>query len=159
MIIDGYNVLHADERLKKAARVDLLSARRALVRRLTAYLKTKKLQMTLVFDGRGGITDVDVEIPGKLQVLFSSAGQTADDVIVGMLETSSNPRKYIVVTSDMADIGRAARAMGANVLSSSEFLDRMEPKKASGQVENEDAAADDIDYWLKKFGGDDKTGE
>ena len=159
MIIDGYNVIHADERLKKAARADLLGARRRLVRRLASYLATKNLQVTLVFDGRGGITDVDVEIPGKLQVLFSSAGQTADELIIGMLESSSNARKYIVVTSDMADIGRAASAMGANVLSSTRFLERIEPRSTSGTKERGDTEDEGVDYWLRKFGeGDESDG-
>jgi predicted RNA-binding protein with PIN domain len=157
MIIDGYNVIHADERLKKVARGDLQGARRELIRRLAAYLETKSLQMTLVFDGRGGLTDVDVEIPGKLQVLFSSDGQTADDLIVGMLEASANPRKYIVVTSDMADIGRAACAMGAIVLSSSRFLGRIEPKSNADTGEPGDDGVEGVDYWLKKFGESDHS--
>lgn len=154
MIIDGYNVIYADGRLKNAAKRDLREARRALIDRLARYLKRKNLRTTLVFDGHGGITDVDVEIPGKLQVLFSSAGQSADEIILEILEASSNPRQYIVVTSDMADIGRAARAMGAEIIASPVFLARIR-----GRESNAEGAApaksdvEDLDFWLEKFGG------
>ncbi len=152
VIVDGYNVIHADTRLKKTVKRDLRAARQQLTDRIARYLETKNLQVTLVFDGRGGLTDVDIRIPGKLQILFSSSGQTADEVIVEMLYASSNPRKYTVVTSDMADIGRAARGLGAQLLSSREFLERIRVKPEAGKKEpEEETPVEDIDYWLNKF--------
>jgi predicted RNA-binding protein with PIN domain len=154
MIIDGYNVIHADGQLKGVAKRDLQEARRQLIGRLSRYLEQKNLQVTLVFDGHGGMTDVDVEIPGRLQVLFSSAGQSADEVILQILETSSNPRRYIVVTSDMADIGRSARSMGVQIIASKSFLSRICGKKPeAGERWAGERSVDDIDYWLEKFGG------
>lgn len=158
MIIDGYNVIHADGQLKGVAKRDLQEARRQLVGRLMRYLEQKNLQITLVFDGHGGMTDVDIEIPGRLQVLFSSAGQSADEVILEILETSSNPRQYIVVTSDMADIGRSARAMGVDIIASKSFLSRIRRKEQeTGDRRSKGGPVDDIDYWLEKFGGEEKT--
>jgi predicted RNA-binding protein with PIN domain len=156
IIVDGYNVVHADERLKRELRVDLHSARRELIGRFAAYLREKNLQITLVFDGRGGLTDVDVEIPGKLQVLYSSSGQSADDLILEILEKSANPRQYIVVTSDMTDIGRNARSLGASVVASSEFLDRMRPKKQQGPAAPDSGETEDIEYWMDQFGQKDR---
>jgi len=157
MIVDGYNVLHADPELKRMIRQDLQKARRILVRRLTVYLEDRRVQVTLVFDGRGGLTDVDVEIPGKLQILYSAAGQTADELIVGMLERSDSPRRFIVVTSDMADIGRTARAMGAGLLSSQDFLSRIQPAATPPQEDAGDETPGDLDYWLKQFGQEEDT--
>lgn len=128
--------------------------------RIARYLETKNLQVTLVFDGRGGLTDFDIRIPGKLQILFSSSGQTADEVILEMLYASSNPRKYTVVTSDMADIGRAARGLGAQLLSSREFLERIRVKTKAGKKEpEEETPVEDIDYWLNKFSERDDSTE
>jgi predicted RNA-binding protein with PIN domain len=157
MIIDGYNVIYADGQLKTTAKRDLLEARRTLIGWLSRYLERKNLQISLVFDGHGGITDVDIEIPGKLQVLFSSAGQSADEIILEILDASSNPRQYIVVTSDMADIGRAARSMGAEIIASKAFLSRVRGRDSNvGSGPPEGDAIDDLDYWLEKFGGGDE---
>ena len=150
-IVDGYNVIHADPELKKTVRFDLQSARRELVQRLKRYLEAKNVRLTVVFDGHGGITDVDVEIPGRLQLVYSPAGETADALILAMLEDSANPRGYVVVTSDMADIGRAARSMGASVLSSDEFLSRIGPVPPDGGAPGEAEDTDDVDYWIERF--------
>jgi hypothetical protein len=156
LILDGYNLIHADPELKKISRSSLESARGRLVKRLTGYIEAKNVQLTVVFDGHGGITDVDVEIPGRLQLLYSAAGQSADDVILEILESSSNPREYVVVTSDMADIGRAAGAMGVSVVPSPEFLSRIERRRGDAGGEPEESVTDDVEYWLRQFGGDDQ---
>jgi len=162
-IVDGYNVIHADPQLKRILRSDLEAARRRLVRRLTLYLETKNVSLTVVFDGHGGITDVEVEIPGRLQLMYSPTGQSADDLILEILESSTNPREYVVVTSDMADIGRAARSLGADVLPSAEFLSRIElnQRESAGPPQTENVGdaddVDDVDYWLKRFGGEEET--
>ena len=151
IIVDGYNLLHADPKLKRTLRADLRGARRSLMRRLRHYLESKNVRLTVVFDGRGGVTDVDVEIPGRLQVLYSAAGQSADELIIHILQEAANPREYLVVTSDMADIGRAASSMGVQVLPSTDFLSRMgpAPREAPGRRASEDAY--DVEYWLGRF--------
>jgi predicted RNA-binding protein with PIN domain len=154
MIVDGYNVIHADPDLKRTMQKDPQGARRALIRRLAKYLENKSVQLSVVFDGHGGITDVDVEIPGKLQILFSPEGQSADELILEIMEASSHPRRYIVVTSDVADIGRAAGALGAEVVASQEFLSRIRPHERRNGHDAVDAVADDVDYWLERFGED-----
>jgi predicted RNA-binding protein with PIN domain len=152
VIVDGYNVIHAEKNLKRTMKSDIRGARQGLIELITSYLKRKNVQITLVFDGRGGLTDVEIPLPGKLQVLFSCTGQTADELILEILRRSSNPRRYTVVTSDMADIGRAARAMGSEIVPSSEFLERLTRQpdiKENGEQEPE--LADDVDYWMDKF--------
>jgi predicted RNA-binding protein with PIN domain len=113
--------------------------------------------MTVVFDGRGGMTDVEMILPSKLQVMYSPFGQTADELIVRSLRTASNPREYIVITSDAADIGRTARALGAGVISSQEFLRRIDRSDSNTVEEKSEKPApneDDTDYWLKLFSSD-----
>lgn len=159
MLVDGYNVIHADPELKRSLGRSLERARRGLIEMLAGYLMAKRIQVTVVFDGRGGITDVDVEIPGRLQVLYSASGQSADELIVGLLEGDPNPRQYVVVTSDMADIGRAARSLGAGVLGSREFLARIrrqEGPRRNGA--NDEPELGDVDYWLERFSRRDDEG-
>ena len=149
IIVDGYNVIHADPQLKQAARSSLEGARDALIGRIKAYMIGRKLQITVVFDGAGGLTDMETVIPGKLQIIYGTTRQNADQLIIDTLQSSDNPRQFIVVTSDRADIGRAAGQMGAEVIDSPGFLDRIEPKRqSSSQTDDEDV---DVDYWLDRF--------
>jgi predicted RNA-binding protein with PIN domain len=169
IIIDGYNLIHADPGLRRTAARAMDEARRSLLERVRAYLSERRVQVTVVFDGAGGLVDAEALVPGRLQVLYSAGGQTADEVIVETLESHPNPRQYIVVTSDMADIGRRVRAIGAVVMPSSEFLGRMAGPGTAGRdegvagghrSEKPDPAGEDIDYWLRQFGaGEEKSGD
>jgi predicted RNA-binding protein with PIN domain len=152
VIIDGYNVIHADDDLKRTVKRDLQRARSDLIGRITRYLEKRKLRITLVFDGHGGITDVDIPVPGRLQVMFSCSGQTADELILETLRSSTNARAFTVVTSDMADIGKEARALGADVVSSADFLQRMQGKVRPPLRESDKKdSVGDVDYWLEQF--------
>lgn len=154
IIVDGYNLIHADPRLqKKMAGGGPERAREGLLARIRAYVAARDVRVTVVFDGRGGLTEAEAVIPGRLQIIYSAGGQTADEVIVETLHAAANPREFIVVTSDMADIGRSVRAIGAEVMPSPTFLERMRragraapPSAAPGEPEV------DVDYWLEQFG-------
>jgi len=164
LVVDGYNVIHADAELKRQAAASVEQARRALIGRIEAYLASRQVKITVVFDGAGGMVDADAVVPGRLQVLYSATGQSADDVIVSMLQRHTNPREFIVVTSDMADIGRAVRALGATVMPSAEFLARLEARKGESPGwnarvgEKPEPSDDDVDYWLRQFGDAGKKG-
>ena len=127
IIVDGYNVIHADAALRRRLARSMEAAREWLCSNASApYMSSRRdVQVTIVFDGAGGMVDAEALVPGRLQVLYSASGQSADDLIVDTLHAHPNPRQYIVVTSDMADIGRSVRAIGATVMSSAEFLDRL----------------------------------
>jgi predicted RNA-binding protein with PIN domain len=159
IIIDGYNLIHADPALRRLAARGMEEARVGLLERLRLYLEAKRVQITVVFDGAGGMIDADPVIPGRLQVLYSAGGQTADEVIRTVLHGHPNPRQYIVITSDMADIGRSVGAVGATVMGSAEFLQRLSalgtdgaapPTEATG--EKPDPSEPDVEFWLRKFG-------
>ncbi len=157
VIIDGYNVIYTDEELKQLASHDLNHSRNALLERLKMYLEDKDLRVTLVFDGQGGLTDAESVLPEKLQILFSSFDQSADDLIIRTLRDSPNPREFLVVTSDVTDIGRSASAMGAQVITSQDFIRRISKRAAdnlASQDEKPKPTEDDTEFWLEKFSED-----
>lgn len=161
ILIDGYNVIHSDEGLRRLLSADFERARVELVERLRRYVERKQIQVTIVFDGAGGMLDTASIIPGRLQTVFSRGNQSADELIVSMLEEAANAREFLVVTSDNEDIGRVARALGASVLDSRSFLARLSPRgeRVRKREEKPDTLEDDIDYWMKKFGqSEDGTG-
>ena len=155
IVVDGYNVIYADDALRKIAKSDIERSRRKLVSMVAAYLKEKDLQVTLVFDGRGGMTDATAVIPGRLQVVYSARYQTADELIVSMIAGSPNPRSHIVVTSDRAHIRPAVAEVGCAVIESKEFLARLRGKPArkpgAGSEGKPRGGPDDMDYWLERF--------
>ncbi len=154
VIIDGYNVIHADESLRSRAASDLERARAALIEQLRDYLQDRAAYVTVVFDGQGRVTDAESIIPLRLQVLFSRFDQSADELILWTLRQSANPREYIVVTSDSADIGREARSLGAQVLASRDFLKRVSQpphRIQNGPEQALDPAIDDMAFWLEIF--------
>jgi predicted RNA-binding protein with PIN domain len=154
ILIDGYNLIYADEALRRLLERGPEAARTELVARLERYAEQKEMRITVVFDGTGRMLDATPVLPGKLQTVFSRGDQSADELIVSMLEDASNPREFMVVTSDNEDIGRTARALGATVLPSQAFLERLSARtrRAPSIEEKPDPFDDDVDYWLRKFG-------
>jgi predicted RNA-binding protein with PIN domain len=158
IVVDAYNVIYADDDLRRVAIKDLERARRRLVSRLVSYVREKELQVTLVFDGKGTMTDAETVLPGKIQAVYTPRHQTADDLIISMIAASENPKEIIVVTSDRAHIRPAAAQAGCPVVGSREFLGRIQAKKVKAPegVDDEKPTPEsgDTDYWLDRFGGD-----
>lgn len=156
LLIDGYNVVYADDAMRRVACRDLERARGLLISALEEYLAGRRVEATVVFDGRGRFTDAEVVVPGALQAVFSPAGQSADELILKTLREAANPRAYIVVTSDMKDIGGTARSMGCEVIGSRRFLERIGVDR-DGAVGPEppdrpdNGRVEDVDFWLRKF--------
>jgi predicted RNA-binding protein with PIN domain len=162
MLVDGYNVIYADTELKRYAQKDLNRSRAELIERLKIYLKNKAVRMTVVFDGQGGMTDVEMILPAKLQVMYSPFGQTADELIMKSLRTASNPKEYIIITSDVMDIGRAASALGAKVTPSVDFLqliDQNKPEMDNPEDEKPAPNEDDTAFWLRIFSDQDQKSQ
>ncbi|UCG53104.1 MAG: NYN domain-containing protein [Candidatus Latescibacterota bacterium] len=157
IIIDGYNVIYTDDRLRRIACRDMERAREEFLRVLEDYIKAKDIQVTVVFDGKGGMVEAEAVVPGKLQVVYSATGQSADDLILSVVEESGKARSYMVVTSDRAHIGGMAKRLGCEVLGSKRFLERLlkrTPESSKHRDEKPGQGNIDTDYWLGMFGTD-----
>lgn len=117
LLIDAYNVLHADPPADLAGLGEpglcLLLDRSGWAQRGRAIVA--------VCDGLPKPHSLE---PGRLEAVhlrFSGAAQSADDVIVALLESDSAPRRITVVTDDRA-IRSAAKRRGAKTLASEAFL-------------------------------------
>jgi predicted RNA-binding protein with PIN domain len=151
-------VIYADSALRNIALKDMERARREFLSKIEAYIADKELRVTVVFDGRGGLTDAEAVVPGKLQAVYSARHQSADDLIVSMVADSDNPRSYIVVTSDRAHIRPAVAGLGCRTIGAKTFLDRIsgEMRAPTGREEDEkpQSGAEDLDFWMDRFGVD-----
>jgi hypothetical protein len=113
VLVDGYNVA----KLGWPA-LTLAQQRDALIDAAEALAKRWGVGMHLVFDG----ADVGVAAPRRLvRITFSDAGVIADDVIRHEVAQLAHDVPVVVITNDQAVLADV-RAMGANTLSSDQFL-------------------------------------
>lgn len=127
LIIDGYNLMYADDALN-GRRDELATARQRLVRRIEQAAAGMAAKITVVFDGRESGRDVALDAP-NLEVLFSPGNRTADGVIEQMVNDAAQPERILVVTSDGIE-QRLVSVFGASVISCREFLLRCETPSA-----------------------------
>ncbi len=126
-ILDGYNIILADEKLARLARNHLEAGREELVREILSSGKFRgKEDILMVFDGRsGGSTE---EFAPNLMVKFSRRGETADDLIKNTLANYKKRNSIFVVSSDHS-IMNYSKECGAKSISSREFLSSIRLKK------------------------------
>ena len=101
LIVDGYNIIFAWDRLAEMAKNDLDAARRALLDDLSSYAGFKKARVVVVFDGykRKGN-------PGEkftfhnIQVVYTAEGETGDAYIEALVSEIGTNFNLRVATSD-----------------------------------------------------------
>ena len=124
LIIDGYNLIYAGRLLPSATSHDLERERDHLVDQLSSYRQTRPYQITVVFDGwRGGWAAEKRERKKGIELIFSSLGEKADEVIKRLIKEKGPGA--IVITSDR-DIARFAERIAVSVIPSDQFRERME---------------------------------
>lgn len=151
LVIDCYNVLHADPR--HALTTASLCAR-------LAQTRWARYGVTVVCDGLPKPTE-QFEPPPQVQMIHSGPGKSADDVIIATINAEPNPRRLVVVSSDNV-IRAAARRRRANSWTSDEFLRRLAEEtrdNPAGAVEDKPVhlqlTDEQVDAWLRAFGFED----
>ena len=123
IVIDGYNLIRQSRQFSTLDQQDLQSGREALVDALAAYKKLKGYAITVVFDGAGapvGMARRD-RLKG-IHLRYSKPGELADSVIKRL--AAREKQKLLVVSSD-GDIVRYVESVGAAVIGSVEFEERL----------------------------------
>ena len=139
-VIDGDNLLGT---WPGKSRSD--ADKRALVREVDQLTRREKRRVVVVFDGSPP--------PGVSygpDVLFSGKGRKADAVILELLRRESDKRGWTVVTNDRS-LADQCRFVGARVEAARAFRERLLHDTAGEKPDT----PDELDYWLRQFGGDD----
>jgi uncharacterized protein len=160
ILIDGYNLLHKDSTLKSHAKRSLEEARDRLIAAVAAY-RSGDTEIVLVFDGRGGGVGVGAPAPG-VRIRFACHPQSADQLILELIEREGRKSRLTVVTSDWKDIGRIARAEGVRCVSSESFLRRLRNRPGRTPVETDKPnglSPEEMDYWMRRFGSKEERGD
>jgi predicted RNA-binding protein with PIN domain len=153
-LIDGHNLIAAVPDISLEDPDD--EVKLILLLKSWAVARHKR-EVTVIFDGG---------LPGgyqqrlstsRINVIFASAGQTADTLLTRRIKKVPNPPEYTLVSSDRAVQGAAAARKMA-VLSSEAFVEllvKKEERPLQPKVEESDNPAlssEEVAEWLELFG-------
>ena len=124
ILIDGYNIIFADEYLKDLFARDAGSARDQLLDRLSNYAGYTGFEVTVVFDAYNvSLSEVREEERNGVKVVFTAENEPAD-IRMGIMTDSVRDRQIYVVSSDSL-VQQDAFTHGALRISSREFLSEL----------------------------------
>src|SRR4029079_3625378 len=143
---------------------ELHRTRLALLNFLSASIDQRERKATtIVFDAAGAPPGLPSTIKHDgITVHFAQRHSDADEMIEELLEQHRAPRSLLVVSSDHR-VQRAARRVGASFLDREECFSEGLPISREKRAKAADAAtkptgdltADELNYWLREFGGAD----
>jgi predicted RNA-binding protein with PIN domain len=128
IIVDAYNLIGSDAGLTG----NLEHKRNWLVQKLASYHRTKRHDITVVFDGwrSGSVNQVEENRDG-VEIVYSRLGEKADSVIVRLARKKGSG--CVVVTSDR-EVRNAVERFGVVALYAGQF---------SAMMVNQDRSFDD----------------
>ena len=104
ILVDGYSLLHCWTALAPGQPRHSQAAREALVSVLTSYRDACGTPITIVFDGSGPTRNpAEQRSTPEVEVLYSCAGQTADQIIERVAHRLQPYGEPLVVTDDLAE--------------------------------------------------------
>lgn len=104
ILIDGYSLLHSCPEIAPGKARHSAAARDELIHWLTQYRDATGTPISIIFDGAGAPpgTPKPVSTP-EMEVLYSAAGQTADQIIERVAHRMLQFGEVLVVTDDHAE--------------------------------------------------------
>jgi predicted RNA-binding protein with PIN domain len=134
--------------------------RHEVVRRVSAFCRTKGARATLVFDGAPFRPDLGGQELGPVSLRFAEQGRDADSVIRELVDRSARPGEILVVTSDKA-LYSYAQTRGAAVLRAHEWnalargaAPRPRSSRPAATSSDKPDRETDIEGWLRRFSGE-----
>ncbi len=122
ILVDGYSLLHNWPELAPGQPRHSERARKELVHVLTRYHDATGTPVTIFFDGAGASAGAPkLETDSAVEVLFSRAGQTADQMIERAAHRFNVYGETLVVTDDRAERD-VVSGMGGSVASCTNFI-------------------------------------
>jgi len=122
ILVDGYSLLHNWPELAPGQPRHSERARKELVHILARYHDATGTPVTVFFDGAGAPAGTPKpELTSAVEVLFSRAGQTADQMIERAAHRFNAYGETLVVTDDHAERD-VVSGMGGSVASCANFI-------------------------------------
>jgi uncharacterized protein len=111
ILVDGYSLLHQWPEVAPGKPRHSLAAREELIGKLTQYHDATGTPVTIIFDGASGAL-ADSPSAAGVEILYSRAGQTADQIIERVTHRLQSYGEVLVVTDDFAERDTVTSAGG-----------------------------------------------
>ena len=135
ILVDGYSLLHNWPQLAPGKARHSQAARDELIHVLTRYQDACGTPVTVIFDGAGSKRGrPEAETEPAVEVLYSRAGQTADQMIERATYRFKEYGEVLVVTDDFAERD-TVMSLGGMVASCLGFIQSIESALADLQRE------------------------
>lgn len=123
LLVDAFNVMHADKRLQRLLKRNLDAACQALVEMCRKVHDYDGLAVAVVFDAREDRVRVEHPCGRKtFLVVYAPAALSADGVIERMIGRAADPGSMVVVSRDNM-VREAAMVRGATVMDELGLMD------------------------------------
>ena len=151
ILIDGWNVCWKIPEIAANIPGNLHHARRTLNARIKIYFQHRQVMYKIIYDGQPGM-DSHERISEKGEIEFSNDPEKADHLIIRYLKKHADIFRWTVITSDIK-LARAARNLGAAIISAEDFIKKTSNRKSNIQTfkENPNLSREEIEDWLNIF--------
>jgi predicted RNA-binding protein with PIN domain len=102
LIVDGHSIIFAWPELLALQRRRGSAAREDLIKILTEYQDLSGVNVVVVFDGKGERIN-EVTEPGGIQIFYSNAGRTADEIVERLVAKYGHKHAITVATADLLE--------------------------------------------------------
>ncbi len=125
ILIDGYNLVNADKELQELSKIDINSAREALIDRLVQYQGFMQQEVVVVFDAyRRENYSGEEETRWGLKIVYTATDEPAD-IRLGLMASQYGKKQRIRIVSSDALVQQNALVNNALRVSSTEFLQEL----------------------------------
>ena len=123
ILVDGYSLLHSWPALARGKARYSAAARAELIHVLRQYGDAIGTPVTVVFDGAQPAPQVAHDVPStpEMEIIYSKAGQTADDLIERVTARLVSYGEVLVVSNDIAERDTVA-SVGGSCCSCEHFI-------------------------------------
>ena len=135
-IVDGHNFIHEVPVYLELLDRNYVECQKTLFRQFQDYTDSKKVAITLIFDGNPPWNPPDES--DRLEICFSGSHDEADNLIISLAEKWQ--RKSIIVVTRDHGIRNAVTAAGCQTMMPTNFYELIRTKKSnrpfSGGIKN-----------------------
>jgi uncharacterized protein len=133
LIVDGHSIIFAWPELLASQRRSGAAAREDLIKILTEYQDLSGVNVVVVFDGKGERIN-EVTEPGGIQIFYSNAGRTADEIVERLVAKYGHKHTITVATADLLE-QQTVISFGAQCVGSEGLRRRIEDARADFAIE------------------------